>query len=149
MDFCETFWEFFLFFSKIKNGPLSGPIYHQIHLDRVKKTYATMTSKEKLEKMYISDLIFFWNFITHFLQWSEGHFSKYQNMWINENLSIYQRSAKLPVILFFKGVSGWMQIFLLLNISVPGGLNFLGDFVFGLIFDRSQFDQPWSVRISN
>jgi hypothetical protein len=32
--------------------------------------------------------------------------------------------AKLPVIFLLKGVSGWMQIFLLLNIFVQVGLNF-------------------------
>ena len=93
----------FWFFSKIKNGLFAGPIYHQIHLDRVKKAYATMISMEKLKKC-TSQIFDFWKFITHFLKWSEEHFSKCQNMWINENLST--RSPKLPLIFLFKGVSG-------------------------------------------
>ena len=115
----------FWFFSKIKNGPFSGPIYPHIHLDRVKKAYTLMTSEEKLKKC-TSQFFDFGNFITHFLKWLDGHFSKFQNMWINENLST--RSAKLPVIFSLKGVSRWMQIFLLLNISVQGGLNCWWDF---------------------
>ena len=93
----------FWFLKKIKNGPFSGPIYHQIHLDRVKKEYATMTSTEKLKKC-TSQIFDYWKFITHFLKWSEEHFSKCQNMWINENLST--RSPKLPEIFLWKGVSG-------------------------------------------
>ena len=51
-----------------------------------------------------------------------GHLKKpcYLCQRINENLST--RLAKLPVIFLLKGVSGWMQIFLLLNISVQVGL---------------------------
>ena len=93
----------FWIFSKIKNSSFSGPIYHQIHLDRVKNAYATMISMEKLKKC-TSHIFDFWKFITHFFKWSEEHFSKCQNMWINENLST--RLAKLPEIFLWKGVSG-------------------------------------------
>ena len=98
----------FWFFSKIKNGPFSGPIYHQIHLDRVKKAYTLMTSMEK-QKKCTSQIFDFWNFITHFLKWSEEHFSKYQNMWINENLST--RSAKLPVMFYWRGLANRCKFF--------------------------------------
>jgi hypothetical protein len=115
----------FWFFSKIKNGPLSGPIYHQIQYRVKKKAYATMSRMEKLKKSS-SQIFYFWNFITHLLKWSEEHFSKSQNMWINENLST--RSANLPVLFLLEGISGHMEICLLLNISVQGGLNLFGDF---------------------
>ena len=93
----------FWFFQKIKNGPFSGPIYHQIHLDRVKKAYTLMISMET-QKKCTSQIFDFWKFITHFLKWSEEHFSKCLNMWINENLST--RSRKLTEIFSWKGLSG-------------------------------------------
>jgi hypothetical protein len=43
----------------------------------------------------------------------------------NENLSTC--SAKLPEMFLWKGVSGLMEIFLLLNISVQGAMIFGGD----------------------
>ena len=98
----------FWFFSEIQNGPFSGPIYHQIHLDRVKKAHNLMTSMEK-QKICTSQIFDFWNFITHFLKWSEEHFSKYQNMWINENLST--RSAKLPVMFYWRELENRCKFF--------------------------------------
>ena len=103
-DFCKTFWEIFDFFSIIQNGPFFGPIYHQIHLDVVKKAYTLMTSMEK-QKKCTSQIFDFWNFFT----WSEEHFSKYQNMWINENLST--RSAKLPVMFYWRGLANRCKFF--------------------------------------
>ena len=50
-----------------------------------------MTSMEN-QNQYPSQIFDFWNFITHFLKWSEEHFSKFQNIWTIENLST--RSAK-------------------------------------------------------
>ena len=93
----------FWIFSKIKNSSFSGPIYHQIYLDGVKKSLSLMISMET-QKKCTSQIFDFWKFITHFLKWSEEHFSKCQNMWINENLST--RSPKLPEIFLWKGVSG-------------------------------------------
>ena len=71
----------FWFFSKIQNGQFSGAIYHQIHLYRVKKAYKPWWPAWNKKKC-TSQIFDFWNFITHFLKWSEEHFSKYQNMWI-------------------------------------------------------------------
>ena len=45
----------------------------------------------------------------------------------------------LPLIFLLKGVSGWMQIFLLLIISVQGGLHFWGDSAF--------WPQFWAIKI--
>ena len=98
--------DYWIKISKIKNGPFSGPIYHQIHLDRVKKAYTLMTSMEK-QKKCTSQIFDFWNFITHFLKWSEGHFLKFQNMWINEK---NQKSLKM----FCKNPSLLKMIFIFL-----------------------------------
>ena len=93
----------FWFLKKIKNGPFSGLIYHQIHLDRVKKAYTLMISMEK-QKKCTSQIFDFWKFIKHFLKWLEEYFSKCQHMSINENL--LTRSPKLPEIFLWKGLNG-------------------------------------------
>ncbi len=124
----------FWVFSKIKNGPFSGPIYHQIHLDRVKKAYTLMTSMEK-QKKCTSQIFDFWKFITHFLKWSEEHFSKYQNMWINENLST--RSAKLPVMFYWRELANRCKFFFS-SISLSRMGSILGRICFGALILSDQ-----------
>ena len=107
----------------------------------VKKAYTLMTSMEQ-QKIYTSQIFDFRNFITHFLKWSEEHFSKYQNMRINDNLST--RLAKLPVIFFIEGGKRMDANFSSSQYLCPGRPEFSG-----LHFERSKFDQPWLARIPN
>jgi hypothetical protein len=54
----QKVWEIFDFFQKSKNGLFSGPIYHQIHLDGVKKSLSLMISMEKQKNVHLRFLIF-------------------------------------------------------------------------------------------
>jgi hypothetical protein len=119
MDFCKT--------SKIKNGPFSGPIYHQIHLDRVKKTYATMTSKEKLKKMYISDFWFLKRHHTLFKMTGRAFFkiSKYVNQWKSINTI-----GQIACNIFVEGGKQMDANFYSLQNICPGWSEFFGGFCF-------------------
>ena len=108
MDFCKTFWEIFDFFQKSKTAHFLGQFttrYTWIGSKRHIPWWPAWKNKKKST----SQIFDFWNFITHFLKWSEEHFSKYQNMWINENLST--RSAKLPVMFYWRELANRCKFF--------------------------------------